>query len=271
MLKRLRLYILLFLAAALLITAVLGPLLAPSDPYTLHLRNTNRPPSRTHIMGTDSLGRDIFSRFLHGARNSLALTTAMTLAVSLIGSVIGMASGYIGGFVNTVTMQIADSLLAFPAFVFAVAVAGILRPSIYHTVLALGIISWAKYARLTNGLVEEIRRSNYITQAKLGGARIPRLIAKYIMPNTLPYIVIMTTLDIGEMMITISTLSFIGLINPPPAPEWGNMIAESRNAMLLHPYKLFYPSLAIVFTVIVFNLLGDSLRDFLDPKDKGSS
>jgi len=266
MLKRLRLYVLLFLAALLILTAVFGPLLAPEDPLKIDLRNTVQPPSSEHLLGTDTLGRDLFSRLLYGARNSFALTLAMVLIVTVIGAAIGMAAGYLGGLVDIIAMQVADVLLAFPTMVFAIAVAGILGPTIYYTILALAAVSWAKYARLTSGLVKDIRRSNYIVQAQFGGARIPRIIMKYILPNALPQIVIMTTLDIGEMMITISTLSFLGLVSPPPAPEWGNMIAASRNGMLLYPHMLYYTSMALIITVIIFNLLGDSLRDFLDPK-----
>ncbi|MCL1805207.1 MAG: ABC transporter permease [Clostridiales bacterium] len=266
MLKRLRLYVLIALAAMILLVAVFGPLLAPDDPFRIDLRNTVRPPGSGHWLGTDTLGRDLFSRLLYGARNSFALTLAMVLIVTIVGAAIGLAAGYIGGFADALAMQAADILLAFPTMVFAIAVAGIMGPSIYHTIIALGAVSWAKYARLTSGLVKDIRRSNYLIQARFGGARLPRIVIKYILPNALPHIVIMTTLDIGEMMITISTLSFLGLVTPPPAPEWGNMIAASRNGMLLYPHMLIYTSMVLIITVVVFNLLGDSLRDFLDPK-----
>ena len=265
--RRLRLYFLLLLAISITVVAVMGPALAPKDPYSIDLLNTFHPPDRENLLGTDRLGRDLFSRILHGARDSFALTMLMVLAISCIGSVIGMVAGYIGGAIDMAIMQAADILLAFPAMVFAIAVAGIFGRGIYRTLLALALVCWAKYARMARGLVDEIRRREYVTQALFGGSRWYQILFKYIMPNILPQIVIVTVSDIGEMMITLSSLSFLGLIGNVPEPEWGIMLAEYRQFITTRPYLVLYTGLALLITVVVFNLLGDSLRDVLDPKE----
>ena len=265
--KKLRFLILLFLALSLTFIAIAGPALAPQNPNTIDLEKSYTLPGREHILGTDRLGRDIFSRLLVGARNSFALTVAMVLIVACIGSAIGMFSGFVGGAVDSVIMQVADTLLAFPSMVFVIAIVGIWGSGIYRTVLTLGVVCWAKYARLAQGLVTEIRRSEYVTVARFGGSRWYRILGKYVMPNILPPIVIAATLDIGEMMITLSALSFLGLVGQPPTPEWGNMLANSRALVTVVPHLVLYPALAILITVVVFNLLGDSLRDILDPRE----
>ena len=264
--KRLRLYILLFMAFLLTALAVLGPVLAPYDPNEIVLHKRYHSPNSENLLGTDQLGRDYLSRLLFAARNSFALTLAMVLVVSSIGTLIGMASGYIGGAVDKVAMQVTDILLSFPAVVFAIAVVGIWGTGIYRTLAALAIVSWAKYARLARGLVVDIRHREYLTQARFGGARWYQILFKYIMPNVLPHVVVTTTADVSEMMITLSALSFLGLVSKPPTAEWGSMLANSRDLIFTRPHMAFYPSLAIFFTVVVFSLLGDSLRDSLDPK-----
>ena len=267
--QRIRMTILIFLAAALVLTAALGPYLAPKDPFEIHLLRSYRPPDAENLMGTDKLGRDLCSRILYAARGSFALTFTMVMLVAFIGVVIGTTAGYTGGLVDSLAMQAADVLMAFPTLVFAIAIAGIWGPGIFHTVCALAMVSWAKYAYMTRGLVAEILGKNYVVQARFGGSGMGRIIVRYILPNILPHIIIMAALDIGEMLMTISALSFLGLVSQPPFPEWGHMLAECRGVMLIHPHMMIFPSLALFITVIVFNLLGDSLRDYLDPKNGG--
>jgi ABC-type dipeptide/oligopeptide/nickel transport system permease subunit len=268
LIKRFRFYLLFLIAVTITIVAILGPVLAPMDPYVIDLEKGIHPPNNENIFGTDRLGRDLFSRLLFGARNSFAMTLVMVISVACLGSVIGMISGYAGGFVDTAAMQVADVLLAFPSVVFVIAVVGILGPGIIHTLCALAVICWAKYARMTRGLVMEIKQKDYITQARFGGATWRRILHRYIFPNILPQIIIIMTLDVGEMLITLSALSFLGLVGRPPAPEWGSMLADSRSYIVTYPFMMIYPALAILIIVVVFNLLGDSLRDVLDPKLK---
>ena len=267
-LKRLRFCVLLSCAILITLSAFLGPALAPEDPNRIDLNRIYQPPDRNNLFGTDAVGRDLFSRVIHGARNSFALTLTMVLIVACIGSIIGMASGYIGGAADSVIMQITDVLLSFPTVVFAITIAVIWGAGIYRTLTALALVSWAKYARMARGLILDIRSSEYITQARFAGARRRHILFKYLLPNILPQIIVITTSDIGEMMVTLSALSFLGVTGSPYEPEWGRMLADSRSNFLIHPYSMIYPGLALLIVVIVFYLLGDSLRDVLDPKEK---
>jgi|GEM_PF-145590 len=264
--KQLRFAVLLGLAALLVTLACFGSSLAPLDPITVDHSATLQAPSAAHIFGTDKLGRDIFSRILCGAASSFFYTFLMVAIVSVVGTLVGVTAGYFGGAADTVIMRLTDVLLAFPSSVFAIAVAGILGAGIFHTVLALALVWWTKYARMTRSLVSSIKNQDFITEARFGGARGRQIIFKYILPNVLPQLVIMAALDVGGMMLALAGLSFLGLASQPPAPEWGYMLYESRQYMQIAPWMMVFPGLAILLTVIVFNLLGDSLRDMLDPK-----
>ena len=266
--KRLRFYVLLFCAALLTVLAFMGPILAPVDPNRLNLQRTMEPPGRQNIFGTDYLGRDLFSRVLHGARNSFGLTLSMVVIVACIGTFIGMAAGFAGGIIDSAVMQIADVLLAFPAVVFAMAISGIWGPDIYRVLAAIAIVSWAKYARIARELILDIRRKEYVTQAVFAGSSRFHILVRYLLPNLLPNIILVTTSDIGEMMITLSALSFLGMVSSPYVPEWGSMLAENRAYLMTYPYMILFPGLALLVCVIAFNLLGDSLRDVLDPRAK---
>jgi ABC-type dipeptide/oligopeptide/nickel transport system permease subunit len=267
-LKKAQFIILSCLAVVLVILAVLGPALAPTDPVKTDLSASLSPPDSVHLLGTDKLGRDMLSRILYGASTSFSLTFGMVLLVAFIGTIVGVVSGYAGGVIDTVIMRFTDILLAFPATVFAIAVVGMLGPGVLNTILALATVSWTKYARMTRSLTAAIRGENYIIQARFSGAREYKIILKYILPNVISQIVIMMTLDIGGMMMTLASLSFLGLASQPPTPEWGYMLYESRQFMQTAPWLMLYPGLALLITVIVFNLLGDSLRDALDPKER---
>ena len=266
--KKVRFIVLLFFALLLTFLAVMAPVLAPHDPNKVNLPKKLHSPDRENLLGTDQLGRDILSRIMYGARDSFAMTLFVVLITACIGTAIGIAAGFTGGAIDTVCMQIADVLLAFPSVVFVIAIISVWGSGISNTLIAIAMISWAKYARISRGLSIEIRSYEYITMAILGGARWRRILWRYLVPNILPHIIIIATQDVGETMITLSTLSFLGLVGKPSAPEWGNMLANSRAYIVTYPYVVLFPCLAILVIIIIFSLLGDSLRDVLDPKDK---
>lgn len=261
-----RLYVFGTLAFLLLLTAACGRWLAPWDPLLTDYSMSLKPPDAMHLCGTDKLGRDIWSRILCGASGSFFLTFFMVFLTSATGTLIGMWSGFCGGRTDTLVMRSADILLAFPDSVFAIAVAGMLGAGLFHTVFALSLVWWTKYARMTRNMTMEVKKKDFIAAARFGGAGSWRIVWKYIVPNILPQIVVMAALDIGGMMMALAGLSFLGLASQPPAPEWGYMLYESRQYMQTAPWMMIYPGLALLVTVIVFNLLGDSLRDLLDPR-----
>lgn len=259
-----------FLALAILVVgaAFFGYFFAPYDPLETDFAAKLSPPGAEHFFGTDNVGRDVLSRILYGASNSFALTFLMIAIVSVIGTLIGLVSGFFGGALDTVIMRFTDILLAFPDTVFAIAIVGMIGPGLLNTVLALSLVWWTKYARMTRGLVSVMRTKDYITMARFGGARTPKILFRYILPNIIPQVVIMATLDIGGMMLALAGLSFLGLASQPPTPEWGYMLYEGKSYLQTAPWIMLFAGLAIFITVIVFNLLGDSLRDILDPKEQ---
>jgi peptide/nickel transport system permease protein len=265
--KWIRFWVLLIVAAAVVFTAMFGHLFAPYYPLETDFASALSAPGAGHICGTDNLGRDVFSRILCGAGNSFALTFLCIAIISILGMILGALSGYFGGIIDTFIMRVTDVLLAFPDSVFAIAVVGVLGPGLLNTILALSVIWWTKYARVTRGLVSQMRSKDYITEARFGGAGTFKIIYKYMIPNILPQIIIMATVDIGGMMLTLAGLSFLGLSTQPPAPEWGYMLYEGKSYLQTAPWVMIFAGLAIFITVIVFNLLGDSMRDILDPKE----
>lgn len=266
--KWIRFYTFLFLAIMVVGAAFFGKFFAPYDPLESDFLAALQPPSEAHLFGTDNLGRDVLSRILYGAGNSFALTFLMIAIVAVIGTTIGIISGYFGGWLDTVMMRFTDILLAFPDTVFAIAIVGMMGPGLLNTVLALSLVWWTKYARLTRGLASSIRTKDYITEARFGGVRTPGILFRYVLPNVLPQVIIMATLDIGGMMLSLAGLSFLGLSSQPPTPEWGYMLYEGKSYLQTAPWIMIFAGLAIFITVIVFNLLGDSLRDILDPKEE---
>lgn len=263
---QIRFFILLGIAAILIIIAVLGKYLAPYDPLQNDYTAPLQPPTRWHICGTDKLGRDVFSRILCGAGNSFFLTFFMVLLVTVIGTGIGLLAGYAGGAVDTLFMRCIDILLAFPSSVFAIAVAGILGAGVLHTVAALALVWWTKYARLVRSMTVGMKDTDEIWEARFGGAGNIKILFVYILPQVLSQVVTMAALDVGNMMMSLAGLSFLGLASQPPDPEWGYMIYESRQYMQTAPWMMVFPGLALLMTVMIFNLLGDSVRDLLDPK-----
>ena len=260
-------FIFLVLALLIILAAVFAPVVSGGvDPLKGNLSDALMPPCKEHIFGTDKMGRDIFARVIYGARASLTATFGVVALIFLIGSALGVISGYFGGWIDAVIMRIADMMLAFPGLVLALAVAGIMGSSIKNAIIAITLVSWTKYARLARSLVLKIRNRDYVSAAIVTGSKTPYMLLRYMLPNALPTLVITAATDIGSMMLELAALSFLGFGAKPPTPEWGYMLNEGRACMQTAPWLMIFPGLAIFVVVVVFNMLGDSLRDILDPK-----
>ena len=256
------------LALAVIAVAVLAPVLATHDPNEAVLANAVQPPSAEHWFGTDRMGRDLFSRVLYGARTSLAASLSLVGIIMVAGTFLGIVAGYFGGVLDAVIMRISDMMISFPGMVLAIAVAGIMGANLANAVIAIAIVSWTKYARLARSLVLKIRSRDYIAAARVTGSKTSHILWQYMLPNALPTILITGATDIGTMMLEIAGLSFLGFGAQSPTAEWGLMLNEGRAYMTAAPWLMVFPGLAIFITVVVFNLLGDSLRDVLDPRNE---
>ncbi len=254
------------LVVLILLIAVFAPWLAPQDPYDGNLKNVLQTPSPEHLLGTDKLGRDTFSRIIAGTQVSLFMTICLVMLLAIVGSIVGITSGYFGGKIEMVLMRFADMMLSFPGVVLAIAIAGILGGSIVNTIIALLAVGWAKYARLVRSLVIKLRHNDFIIAAQVNGTKTVDILTRHILPNILPMVVITCAMDIGTMMMEIAGLSFLGFGAQPPTPEWGLMLNEGRQYIQTAPWLMIYPGLAIFIVVAIFNLWGDSLRDVLDPR-----
>lgn len=257
------------LALLIILGAVFAPVLTGGvSPTDAVLKDALQAPSAKHICGTDKLGRDVFARVIYGARTSLTATFAVVAIIFALGSVLGVLAGYFGGWVDTIIMRVADMMVSFPGMVFAIAIAGILGASVKNAVIAVALVSWTKYARLARSLVLKIRNRDYVSAAIVTGSKTPYILRKYMLPNVIPTLVITAATDIGGMMLELAGLSFLGFGAKAPTPEWGLMLNEGRQFISNAPWMMFYPGLAIFVVVVVFNLLGDALRDVLDPRDE---
>jgi peptide/nickel transport system permease protein len=254
------------LALLCLVLAAAGPALAPHDPLEV---TTDRLQgiSGSHLLGTDGLGRDLFSRLLHGARLSLGAAGLAAAAVTAIGLLVGLVAGYFGGLVDKALMRLVDIVLAIPGLVLALAVAGLFaRPTLAAVMLALIAVWWAPYARIVRGLVLTVRERGFVQAARSLGASDGRVLARHIVPNVVSPVLVLATLDVGQLLLAISGLTFLGVGAPPPTPEWGGMLNEGRVYFLSNPHVVLVPGLAISLAVLGFNLLGDAMRDALDPR-----
>ena len=257
------------LAIIIILIAVFAPVLSGGiDPTAGDLKDAIMQPDGTHVCGTDKMGRDIYSRVLYGARISLVSTFILVALVFVIGTALGVVSGYFGGWVDAVIMRIADMMIAFPGLVLAIAVAGMLGASMRNAIIAIAIVTWPKYARMARSLVLKIRHTDFVYAAIVTGSSTWRMLWKYMLPNTITTLVITAATDIGGMMMELSALSFLGFGAQPPTPEWGAMLNEGRDFMQSAPWMMIYPGFAIFITVVVFNMLGDNLRDILDPREE---
>ena len=256
----------LFLVVSLLLAGLLAPWLPLDDPTEINLPERLLSPSTEHLLGTDHLGRDTFSRIIHGARMTL-LAAAATLALSMtIALTVGILSGYHGGWPDTAMMGVVDLLLAFPSLILALAVAGALGPGLFNVLLAAGAVWWVGHARIIRGITLGARQMEYVTAARAAGASNLRIILRHIAPNILGPIIVIASLDIGWIILGIAGLNFLGLGAQPPTPEWGAMLNDARPHLQTAPRLLLLPGSAIFIAVLGFNLLGDGLRDLLDPR-----
>ncbi len=256
----------LFLVMSLLLAGLVAPWLPLSDPTQISLSNRLLPPSLETPLGTDHLGRDTFSRIVHGARMTL-VAAAATLALSMtIALSVGIVSGFNGGWTDTALMGVVDVLLAFPSLILALAVAGALGPGLFNVLLAAGAVWWVGHARIIRGITLGARRTEYVTAARAVGAGNLRIIFRHIAPNILGPIIVIASLDVGWIILGIAGLSFLGLGAQPPTPEWGAMLNDARPHLQTAPRLLLLPGAAIFIAVLGFNLLGDGLRDMLDPR-----
>ena len=258
--------IMLCITVAFVLLTIFASVFAPHDPLAQNYDAILQAPSREYPFGTDAVGRCLLSRLLYGGKTSLVIAIAVTLLMAFIGVVIGMISGYFGGIVDTILMRITDMLLAFPHIVFVIAIVAVLGTGTRNLIIAMTAISWTMFARVTRSLVITIKKEDYVEQARLSGASKAAIMFRYIVPNVIPYLIVLITQDIGSNLLTLASLSLLGLGSQPPTPEWGYMLSEGRRYMQTAPWVLVFPGMVILICVIIFNLLGDSLRDILDPR-----
>ncbi len=250
----------------LVLAAAIGPSLVSYDYRATDLDSLRQPPGRSHWLGTDSKGRDILSRIVLGARISLlvgVLASALSLA---IGTCFGMVAGYFGGRTDLVLSQIFDIFLAFPSLLLAIGISAVMPPGLLSAMLAISLVSWAGFARLVRGITLSLKEQAYVEASRALGASARRILLRHILPNTLPLLLVAASLRVGSFILLEAALSFLGLGVQPPTPTWGSMISLSRSYINSAPWMVLFPGLAISITVISFNLLGDYLRDRLDPR-----
>ena len=258
------------LAVLLVLCSLFSEYLTPYDPYLQDLSNAKAPPSIQHIFGTDRYGRDILSRVIVGSRTSIFSTLLLVMVITAIGTIIGVFCGWYGGKVDAVLMRISDIFLAFPGLVFALAVAGVLGGGLHNAIFALAAISWPKYARIARSQTLVQKEMPYIHAARLSGSGTVKILSRHILPNIIGPILVTSMLDIGTMMMELAGLSFLGLGAKPPIAEWGSMMSENRALMATLPWITMAPGFAIFVSVMIFNLLGDTVRDYADPRARGS-
>jgi len=256
------------LAVLLIVLAIIAPILTSYDPIEATMKEAFQEPSLTHLFGTDKLGRDCFARVLYGARYSISGVLLLVAVVFALGTTLGIIAGYFGGKIDAVIMRISDLMISFPGTILAIVIAGIMGGSLINAVLALTVVSWTKYARLARSLVLKTKKRDYIDAAIINGGTPIHILWCHITPNILPIIVVTAATDIGTMMLELAGLSFLGFGAQPPTPEWGLMLNEGRQQLQTAPWLMLFPGLAILLTVVVFNLWGDSLRDVLDARQE---
>jgi len=243
--------------------------IAPYSPIDQAFADQLRPPSPAHLLGTDEFGRDIFSRVIYGARIALTIGVLADGIAAVLGIILGIVSGYFGGWVDSAVMRTVDVMLAFPYLLLAMIVVAILGPSLTNAMIAIGIVYTPQFARLVRGAVLAVRELEFVEAAGALGAGPVRVLGRHVLPNVLSPIIVMATLTVGFTIVETAGLSFLGLGASPPAPEWGSMLATGRSYMLTAPWIATFPGLAILVTVVGFNLVGDGLRDLLDPRLRG--
>jgi len=254
--------------AALLLVALFAPWLATHDPYAQDLAQRLQPPGAQHWFGTDQIGRDIYSRVVYGSRTTLAIVFLVVLIVGPAGLLIGAVAGYAGGKVDTLLMRITDIFLAFPGLVLALAFVAALGPGLINAVIAISLTHWPGFARLARAETLIVRSSDYIAASRIQGASALRILLRHVIPMCLPTVVVRMTLSMAGVILTAAGLGFLGLGAQPPSPEWGAMLASGRRFLIDYWWMTTFPGLAIMVVSLAFNLLGDGLRDVLDPRSE---
>ena len=264
---RMRLFVFGTLAGLLVIASAFSQYLTPYDPYLQDLSNVKAAPSALHLLGTDRYGRDMLSRVIAGSRASVFSTLLLVSVITVVGTAVGILCGWRGDFF----MRISDVFLAFPGLVFALAVAGSFGGGLHNAIIALAAISWPKYARIARSQTLARKETTWMRAVKLSGSGTFKIILKHLLPNIMGPVLVTSMLDIGTMMMELAALSFLGLGAKPPVPEWGSMMSDTRSLMTISPWITFSPGIAIFLSVMIFNLLGDTIRDYADPKSRGGN
>jgi peptide/nickel transport system permease protein len=246
--------------------ALLSPVISPYDPLDMHLDSKLQPPSRHFLLGTDDYGRDLLSRLLVGARTSLKITLLAVSGASILGSALGVISGYLGGWIDGLIMRLVDIMFAFPGLILALVIVAMLGPSEENVILAISIRSIPVFARTARGPTLSVKETEYVQAIRSVGARWARIVFRHILPNVLAPILVLLSLSLAAGVLTDASLSFLGLGVQPPIPSWGSMVNDARSNMEFAPWTVLFPSLCIALAVLGFNLLGDGLRDALDPR-----
>ena len=261
----------LILMIVLIIPALFAELIAPHDPYQSHLRNRLQPPvfwggTWEFVLGTDRLGRDILSRIMHGARYALAISLVGIFLGAVLGTFLGLLAGYLRGWTDTIIMRLVDISFALPSVLLALALAAVYGPSFQAVILVVVFVLWASFARQVRGATLGLRERDFVARARIVGGGHGRILFRHILPNVVNTVVVMATLQIGVVVLLEATLSFFGIGIPRPTPAWGLLVADGRQLVVSAWWISFFPGMAILFTVLSINLLGDWLRDRLDPK-----
>ncbi|HHY10983.1 MAG TPA: ABC transporter permease [Firmicutes bacterium] len=251
----------------LFITAVFAPLLAPFDPTDLDLTNRYNSPNRTNLLGTDEFGRDVLSRIIYGSRIVVGVSFSATMLAAIFGITLGLLAGYFGGVLDAVISRAADIMLAFPAFLLAIALVAVFGANTFNIIIIIAVTRTPRYARLVRGSVLSVKAKEYVEATDAVGASTPRILFKHILPNCIGPVMVYASLTLGDSILTVAGLSFLGLGVQPPTADWGVMLSRGKEYMLLAPWMAIIPGIAIVLTVMGFNLLGDGLRDLIDPRD----
>lgn len=256
------------LAAALLICSIIAQLLCPYDPYAQDLSKSLQPPSAEHWLGTDRYGRDLLSRVIIGSQTSIYSTLILVAFMTVVGTVLGILAGLYGGILDTIIMRISDIFLAFPGLVFALAVAGALGGGVQNAIIALAAVGWPKFARLARSQTLAQKKQQYMDAARLSGNGTFKIIIWHLLPNIIGPIIVTAVLDIGTSMMEIAGLSYLGLGAMPPVAEWGSMMSGAREFIQTAPWVAFAPGIAIFISVVIFNMFGDTVRDYFDPRQR---
>ena len=260
--------------AAISLAAIFAPFLTPYNPFEqffegLSIEGAPRPPDAEFWLGTDLLGRDLFSRLLYGARTSLIIGIAANATAVCIGTIFGATAGYVGGWVGTAIMRFTDLMMAFPALLLAIALAAILKPSLWIVALVIALVNWVQTARVIYTQTRSLAEREFIEAARALGAAWPRIVLVHILPHLVPHILVWATLGISVTVLLEATLSFLGIGVQPPTPSWGGIIFESQSYFLSAPWLVFFPGVSILVVALAFNVVGDGLRDALDPTQRG--